>query len=69
VARGVAHPGDLNPPRGALVYWNIPNYPNGHVGVARGDGTFVATSVSNAIGAGQLPFYPGYLGWAPPNFG
>jgi hypothetical protein len=67
VARGTAHPGDLNPPRGALVFWNI-SAPNGHVGVARGDGTFVATSVNGAIGSATLPYYSNYLGWSMPNF-
>jgi hypothetical protein len=69
VARGTAHPGDLNPPAGALVFWNIPGYPYGHVGVAVGDGTFWATSVNGAIGQARLPYYPGYLGWASPDFG
>jgi hypothetical protein len=32
------HRGDLNPPKGALVLWNISAY--GHVGPATGDGNF-----------------------------
>lgn len=68
VARGTVHRGDLNPPAGALVFWNIPGYPYGHVGVAVGDGTFWATSVNGAIGHARLPYYTGYLGWAPPDF-
>jgi uncharacterized protein YraI len=67
VARGVAHAGDLNPPKGALVFWDLAA-PYGHVGVARGDGYFWATSVNGAIGLAKLPYYTNYLGWAWPNF-
>lgn len=65
VGRGAAHPGDLNPPRGALVFWNITQW--GHVGIARGDGTVVATNVNNHIGATSLSYFKNYLGWAWPN--
>ncbi|MGW6279420.1 CHAP domain-containing protein [Kribbella sp. NPDC055071] len=67
VARGVAHRGDLNPPKGALVFWDLAA-PNGHVGVARGDGYFWATSVNGKIGLAKLPYFNSYLGWAYPNF-
>jgi uncharacterized protein YraI len=67
VARGAAHHGDLNPPKGALVFWDLAA-PYGHVGVAKGDGTFWATSVSGAIGTRALPYFSSYLGWAWPNF-
>jgi uncharacterized protein YraI len=67
VSRGMAHPGDLNPPKGALVFWDLAA-PYGHVGVAKGDGTFWATSVSGAIGTRSLPYFNSYLGWAWPNF-
>ncbi|MGZ0152020.1 CHAP domain-containing protein [Kribbella sp. WER1] len=66
VRRGAAHKGDTNPPKGALVFWNISSY--GHVGVATGDGNFWATSVSGAIGKRALPYFSNYLGWAQPNF-
>ncbi|HWD80102.1 MAG TPA: CHAP domain-containing protein [Kribbella sp.] len=66
VNRGAAHRGDLNPPKGALVFWNISSY--GHVGVATGDGNFWATSVNGAIGKRALPYFSNYLGWAQPNF-
>lgn len=66
VARGTAHR-DLNAPRGALVFWNISS-PYGHVGISRGDGTFVATSVNGRIGSAWLPYYANYLGWSWPNF-
>ncbi|MFK4089877.1 CHAP domain-containing protein [Kribbella sp. NPDC020789] len=67
VARGAAHPGDLNPPKGALVFWDLAA-PYGHVGVARGDGYFWATSVNSQIGLAKLPYFNKYLGWAYPNF-
>ncbi|MEV6272062.1 CHAP domain-containing protein [Kribbella sp. NPDC051936] len=66
VRRGAAHRGDLNPPKGALVFWNISSY--GHVGLATGDGNFWATSVNGAIGKRSLPYFSNYLGWAQPNF-
>ncbi|MGW6200356.1 CHAP domain-containing protein [Kribbella sp. NPDC055110] len=66
VRRGAAHRGDLNPPKGALVFWNISAY--GHVGVATGDGNFWATSVNSRIGKATLPYFSNYLGWAQPNF-
>lgn len=67
VARGVAHSGDLNAPKGALVFWDLAA-PYGHVGVARGDGYFWATSVNSAIGLAKLRYFNSYLGWAWPNF-
>lgn len=68
VSQGRAHPGDVHAPRGALVFWGI-TQPWGHVGISRGDGTFVATDVNgSAIGAAQLPHYSNYLGWAYPDF-
>jgi uncharacterized protein YraI len=67
VARGAAHRGDLNPPKGALVFWDLAA-PYGHVGVARGDGYFWATSVGGKIGLAKLPYFSNYLGWAWPNF-
>jgi uncharacterized protein YraI len=66
VARGAAHT-DLNPPKGALVFWDLAA-PYGHVGVARGDGYFWATSVNSKIGLAKLPYFNSYLGWAYPNF-
>lgn len=67
VRRGAAHRGDLNPPKGALVFWDI-GAPYGHVGLAVGDGTFWATSVNGRIGKARLPYFSNYLGWAQPNF-
>jgi len=67
VRRGAAHRGDLNPPKGALVFWDI-GAPYGHVGLATGDGNFWATSVNGRIGKARLPYFSNYLGWAQPNF-
>ncbi|MCW3819309.1 hypothetical protein ONA91_33195 [Micromonospora sp. DR5-3] len=44
------------------------SYPYGHVGISRGDGSFVATSVNGRIGSARLPYYANYLGWSWPNF-
>lgn len=67
VASGSAHPGDLNVPRGSIVFWDIAQ-PYGHVGISRGDGTFVATSVNGMVGTAALPYYTNYLGWAPAQY-
>lgn len=53
--------------KGALVFWNLAA-PYGHVGLAKGDGAFWATSVSDAIGTRSLPYFSNYFGWAWPNF-
>lgn len=63
VARGVARRGNMSPPRGALVFWNTGYYH--HVGIALGNGQFIATSVGGRIGVQNLPYYSNYLGWAP----
>jgi hypothetical protein len=66
---GRAHPGDLDPPRGAIVFWAVA-MPLGHVGISLGDGRFVSTSVRGGIGVAELSYFPAYLGWAdpPPSF-
>ncbi len=66
---GRAHPGDLDPPRGAIVFWAVA-MPLGHVGISLGDGRFVSTSVRGGIGVAELAYFPAYLGWAdpPPSF-
>jgi hypothetical protein len=66
---GRAHPGDLAPPRGAIVFWAVA-MPLGHVGISLGDGRFVSTSVRGGIGVAELSYFPSYLGWAdpPPSF-
>jgi uncharacterized protein YraI len=64
---GHAHPGDMNPPRGAFVYWNIAP-PYGHVGVADGSGGFWATNVNGHIGHASLPHFSNYLGWSDVTF-
>jgi hypothetical protein len=62
---GRAHPGDLDPPRGAIVFWAVA-MPLGHVGISLGDGRFVSTSVRGGIGVAELSYFPAYLGWADP---
>jgi hypothetical protein len=65
VNAGKAHQGDMNPPLGAFVYWNISQY--GHVGIADGNGGFYASSVNGAIGHGDsLNYFSAYLGWSDP---
>ena len=76
-AQGLAHPGDGEPPPGALVFWDTD--PFGHVAVYLGDGMVVTNDLYDAVtgrrggvymapmedlsgGYWNLP----YLGWAPP---
>jgi hypothetical protein len=63
---GHRHPGSLNPPRGALVFWKTSVF--GHVGVADGSGGFCSTSINGHIGCARLPYFQNYLGWAPSPF-
>ncbi|CAN5195738.1 hypothetical protein BH09MYX1_BH09MYX1_09140 [soil metagenome] len=60
------HPGNLHPPRGALVFWKTSVF--GHVGVADGNGGFCSTSINGRIGCAKLPYFSNYLGWAPEPF-
>ena len=63
---GHRHPGNMNPPRGALVFWKTSVF--GHVGVANGNGGFCSTSINGHIGCAKLPYFQNYLGWAPSPF-
>lgn len=63
---GHRHPGNMHPPRGALVFWKTSVF--GHVGVADGNGGFCSTSVNGRIGCARLPYFSNYLGWAPSPF-
>jgi hypothetical protein len=73
VTSGAAHPGDKNPPLGAVLFWDT-GYPAGHVAVYVGKGQVV----SNANGpAGKNVYLVDadlynkrftYLGWAEPVF-
>ena len=69
------HPGDLNPPRGALVFWG-PNAASsaGHVGLALGNGWLISTyersnpdihefTIADRNNAG---YASSYLGWLMP---
>jgi cell wall-associated NlpC family hydrolase len=63
VAAGRAHPGNVNAPRGALVYFRFPGayYAYGHVGISLGNGYYTSTTGSSNRIAGSA-----YLGWALP---
>ena len=38
------HPGDVNPPAGAMVFWGATSYnPYGHVGIAEGGDTVISS--------------------------
>jgi hypothetical protein len=76
VATGVAHPGDRNPPLGALLFWET-GYPSGHVATYVGDGKVVSNATAAAgrnIYLVDADLYEGttsrykYLGWADPVF-
>jgi hypothetical protein len=77
---GAQHPGDINPPRGALVYWGAtrsPYNPYGHVGISLGGGQVISTysypkTTADpdavhvfTIAARNAAGYP-YLGWIAP---
>ena len=71
------HPGDANPPAGALVFWgpaDIGGYdnPDGHVALSLGGGEVISTAERNftgvhtfTIAARNAAGYP-YLGWMMP---
>lgn len=65
-AQGSKRHYNMNPPRGALVFWKTSIY--GHVGVANGNGGFCSSSVNGHIGCAKLPYFQDYLGWAPSPF-
>lgn len=67
------HPGDDNPPAGALVYWSGGSA--GHVALAKGDGSVISTDAPQAGRVGIEPiawfvsmWHKDYLGWAEPYF-
>jgi hypothetical protein len=76
VATNNAHPGDRQPPTGALVFWATGG-PYGHVAVYVGNGRIVSNDIGDAV-AGEGGVYlvdfalietkwgATYLGWAPP---
>jgi hypothetical protein len=79
VSEGIAHPGDRNPPIGALLFWDTGIY--GHVATYVGNGMVVsnvtiARSADGSSGQGNVYMMPAdwwtdrahYYGWAPPKF-
>lgn len=75
VQQGVAHPGDTNPPIGALLFWDTG--PWGHVATYIGNGYAVSNLSSGPNGANvyKVPasLFSGswgapYYGWADPTF-
>lgn len=67
------HPGDRNPPKGALVLWGIRDGHPGHIAIS--DGSKILTTVDYGYGGRvrRVPFsyfagYGDYLGWTPPYF-
>lgn len=68
------HPGDRNPPPGALLFWRTGN-PAGHIAVYVGGGNIVSTDArrvgyADVVPANSLESSWGatYLGWAAPDF-
>jgi cell wall-associated NlpC family hydrolase len=80
VELGIAHPGDTDPPPGALLFWETPGGGAGHVAVYLGDGLVVSNDVYDEVpGNGGVYYAPidefsdgrwnlPYLGWAPPAY-
>lgn len=77
---GLAHPGDGDPPPGALVFWDTD--PFGHVAVYLGDGMVVTSDIYDRVTGRKGGVYLApmsdvtsdfwhlpYLGWAPPVYG
>ena len=66
------HAGDVNPPRGALVFWGATSTnPAGHVALALGDGTAVSTGERSWVDVHVLSIADRnrtrpYLGWIMP---
>lgn len=79
VRNGLAHPGDPNPPPGALLFWD--SEPFGHLAVYLGDGEIVTNDLYDAATGRRGGVYfaamrdvsdgtwnLSYLGWAPPDY-
>jgi hypothetical protein len=76
VATNNAHPGDRQPPAGALVFWETGG-PYGHVAVYLGEGRIVSNDIGDDVpgeggvylvdfGLIESKWGANYLGWAPP---
>jgi hypothetical protein len=69
-----AHPGDANPPAGALAFWDT-GTEDGHVALSLGGGLVASNDVAGRGTIAVLPladltnrWSARYLGWAPPFF-
>ncbi|RKS79933.1 hypothetical protein CLV35_0350 [Motilibacter peucedani] len=67
------HPGDLNPPAGALVFWD--GGLAGHVALSAGDRQVISTDIGGAGTVSEVPldqitsaWHDPYLGWTDPEF-
>jgi hypothetical protein len=63
------HPGDKNPPRGALVFWSTYAKGTGHAAISLGGGWAISTEFggSAAVHVFKIASYPThYLGWRNP---
>ena len=62
------HPGDRNPPRGALVFFRSASGAPGHVAISLGGGSMISTYDGRTAGIHTMPissYDPSrYLGWA-----
>lgn len=75
IPANIKHPGDMNAPAGALMFWQGGSSGDGHVALSDGSGGIYSTDIS---GAGTVSHVPaseisqkwglGYLGWSPPIF-
>jgi hypothetical protein len=68
------HPGDPNPPAGALVFWSTAGT-DGHVAISTGTGMVISNDIGGAGSVAAVPlteiadrWHAIYLGWAPPFF-
>ncbi|MEU1377271.1 transglycosylase SLT domain-containing protein [Streptomyces triculaminicus] len=74
VPKGMQHPGDRNPPPGALMYWDTGSRA-GHIAVYIGNGQIVSNDILrkgyiDVVDADQIEKKWGakYVGWTPPVF-
>jgi hypothetical protein len=66
---GYQHPGDMNPPRGSLVFWSTFDNGAGHAALSLGGGWAISTLFggNSAVHVYQISKYAtNYLGWVPP---
>ncbi|MGQ0625612.1 MAG: lytic transglycosylase domain-containing protein, partial [Sporichthyaceae bacterium] len=71
---GARHPGDRNPPAGALVFWDTGRRP-GHVALSMGQGLIASNDIVRAgridvVALNEIERRWGarYLGWTAPDF-